>query len=68
MEKDSVEGHEVEVFELASKEGLTVHGAPYLLLAVKKRFTLVTDDAELRDKASKHVKVMSSSRVAGNSG
>ncbi|MGC8696776.1 MAG: type II toxin-antitoxin system VapC family toxin, partial [Conexivisphaera sp.] len=58
----------MDVFKLASEEGLTVYDASYLLLAMRKRSILVTDDAELRDKASKYVKVTSSSQVAGNSG
>lgn len=68
LEKEDIEGYEMDVFKLASKEKLTVYDASYLFLAIRRRSILVTDDGELQDKASKYVKVMSSARMAGNSG
>jgi len=54
---------EREVFETAYKEGLTVYDASYLHLAVQNHLILVTDDQELRDKASKHVETLSSGGI-----
>jgi predicted nucleic acid-binding protein len=50
---------EGEVFETASMGGFTVYDASYLHLAVQNHLILVTDDQELRDKASKHVETLS---------
>ncbi|WP_232085479.1 type II toxin-antitoxin system VapC family toxin [Conexivisphaera calida] len=68
LEKEDIEGYEMDIFRLASNEGLTVYDASYLFLAIRRRSTLVTDDDELQDKASKYVKVMSSAQIAENSG
>ncbi len=56
----SIRGLEREVFEIASKEKLTVYDASYLALAKKYDFILVTDDENLRKKALNYVKTMSS--------
>ena len=56
----SIRGVEREVFNLASKENLTVYDASYLYIAMKNKFTLITDDRRLGDKASKYIKVITS--------
>ena len=60
----SVRGLEREVFELAARDGLTVYDASYLYVAMKNSYTLVTDDKELRNKASKYVETASSNELA----
>jgi predicted nucleic acid-binding protein len=55
VEALSLRGSEREVFELAAREGLTVYDASYLYAAMKDGLTLVTDDQNLKDKASKYV-------------
>ncbi len=60
----TIKGLEKEVFNLASKENLTVYDASYLYVAMKNGFTLVTDDEELRGRASKYVRVTTSSELA----
>jgi len=60
----SIRGVEREVFNLASKENLTIYDASYLYIAMKNKFTLITDDRRLGDKASKYIKVITSSELA----
>ncbi len=60
----SVRGLEREVFKLAARDGLTVYDASYLYVAMKNGYTLVTDDKELRNKASKYVETASSNELA----
>ncbi|MEM3045169.1 MAG: type II toxin-antitoxin system VapC family toxin [Candidatus Bathyarchaeia archaeon] len=60
MEMLTIRGVEREVFETASKEGLTVYDASYLHLAAKNDYTLVTDDRRLKERASKYVEVLNS--------
>ena len=55
----SVRGLERGVFELAARDGLTVYDASYLYVAMKNGYTLVTDDRELRSRASRYVEVAS---------
>lgn len=64
IETTSIKGLEKEVFNLASKENITVYDASYLYVALKNKFVLVTDDQKLMKKASKYVKVISSSELA----
>jgi len=64
MELTSVKNHEKEVFKLALNEGLTVYDAAYLYTAITRNATLVTDDENLRRKASKHVKTLKSTDLA----
>ncbi|TRM83017.1 DNA-binding protein [Sulfolobus sp. A20-N-F6] len=45
-----IKGLEEEVFDLASKENLTIYDASYLLIAKRKNLVLVTDDNVLRSK------------------
>lgn len=59
----SIKGVERKIFNLASKENLTVYDASYLYVAMENKFTLVTDDQKLRSKASKYIKVISSSEL-----
>ncbi len=59
----SVRGLEREVFELAARDGLTVYDASYLYVAMKNGYMLVTDDKELRNKASKYVETVSSNEL-----
>ena len=56
----SARGLEAEIFDLASREGLTVYDASYVCVAAERDLALVTDDRRLREKASKYVKVLSS--------
>jgi len=56
----SVRGSEGEIFDLASKEGLTVYDASYLWVAAERGLVLVTDDRRLREVGAKYVKVLSS--------
>jgi len=60
----SIRGLEKEIFNLASREDLTVYDTSYLYVTMKNKFTLVTDDQRLRSKASKYVKVITSSELA----
>ena len=60
----SIRGLEEAVLELASEEGITVYDASYLAIAMRHGLVLVTDDKKLRDRASRHVKVLSSEEVA----
>ncbi len=60
----SVRGLEREVFELAARDGFTVYDASYLYVAMKNGYMLVTDDKELRNKASKYVETVSSNELA----
>jgi len=53
---ESIKGFEVEVYELASREGLTVYDAAYLYLALRERLTLVSDDRKLLEKASRYAR------------
>jgi len=59
LKVNSIAGGEIGVLELATNEGLTIYDASYLYLAVKRNLTLVTDDKGLRNRASRHVKVLS---------
>lgn len=59
----SIRGLERGVFELAARDGLTVYDASYLYAAMKNGYILVTDDRELRGKASKYVDTASSSEI-----
>ncbi len=58
-----IRGLEKEIFDLASKEDLTVYDTSYLYVAMRNKFTLVTDDQRLRSRASKYVKVITSSEL-----
>lgn len=57
----SIKSLEKEVFEIASKEGLTIYDASYIAIAEKNNLILVTDDHVLMKKASNYVKTMNSS-------
>jgi len=57
----SIKSLEKEVFEIASKEGLTIYDASYIAIAKKNNLILVTDDHVLMKKASNYVKTMNSS-------
>ncbi|OWJ54852.1 type II toxin-antitoxin system VapC family toxin [Pyrodictium delaneyi] len=60
----SVKGLEKGIFELAARDGLTVYDASYLYVAMKNGYILVTDDRELRNRASRYVETVSSSELA----
>ncbi len=64
IEKLDVESAESEVFKLASKENTTIYDTSYLYVSIKHDLTLVTDDGELRKRASKYVNVISSRELA----
>jgi len=59
----SIKGLEKEIFNIASKENITIYDASYLYIAMKNRYTLITDDHKLRNKALKYIKVMSSNEL-----
>jgi len=59
----SIRGLEEEVFNLASKENITIYDASYLYIAMRNNFILITDDKELKDKALKYVKAFTTSEV-----
>jgi len=63
---ESVKGYETEVFELASKEGLTVYDAAYLYVAMKDGLTLVSDDERLLSKATRYVKALKTAELLQN--
>lgn len=60
MGRLSITGYERAVLDTAIEEGITVYDASYICMAREKGLTLVTDDHELGNKASKYVRVMSS--------
>ncbi len=64
IEKVDIHGFEREVFDIASREKLTLYDASYLYIAIKHKLVLVTDDKELREKARKYVKVLNSREIA----
>lgn len=52
---ESIRGVEMELYEMALKEELTVHDSSYLYIAHRERSTLVSDDNKLLSKASRYV-------------
>jgi predicted nucleic acid-binding protein len=60
----SIRGLEKEVFDLASKENFTIYDASYVCVSRNNKLTLITDDQRLRSKASKYVRVITSSELA----
>ncbi|HIE22957.1 MAG TPA: PIN domain-containing protein [Candidatus Korarchaeota archaeon] len=64
IDRLTINGVEEEIFKIALKEGLTIYDASYIYLASDNNLTLVTDDKKLEKKASKLVKVVSSSELA----
>ena len=63
MKTVSIKTFERNVFELATKEGLTIYDAAYLYIAIMNRLILVTDDDKLREKALKYVGVLTTDKV-----
>ncbi len=61
----SARGLEAEIFDLASRDGLTVYDASYVCVAAESGLVLVTDDRRLREKASKYVRAISSRELKG---
>ena len=55
----SIRSCELEVLRAAIDLGLTVYDASYVILAERNGLTLVTEDEELRRKASRRVRVAS---------
>jgi predicted nucleic acid-binding protein len=51
----SIRSGKKDVFELAVKEGLTIHDAAYLHYALRNKLLLVTDDIKLREKAKQYM-------------
>ncbi|MEL9940248.1 MAG: type II toxin-antitoxin system VapC family toxin [Ignisphaera sp.] len=60
VEIHTIREFEKEVLTLSLREGLTIYDASYIHTAMKEKLTLVTDDAKLRQVASKYVKTLSS--------
>ena len=54
----SIKGFENEVFNLASKENLSIYDAAYTCSAIKNKLILITDDKELKEKASKYIEAI----------
>jgi predicted nucleic acid-binding protein len=52
---ESIRSVEMEVYELALKEELTVYDSSYLYIARRDKLTLVSDDNKLLSKASRYV-------------
>jgi len=52
---ENIGGIEMELYELASRERLTVYDASYLYIARRDKLTLVSDDDKLLSKASRYV-------------
>ena len=67
VETVTIKGSEKEVLGLAAKEKLSAYDASYLYTAAKRGLTLVTDDEELREKASKYVETLTSNDIARRS-
>ena len=63
LKAENIKDDEVKVYELASREGLTIYDASYLHIAIRDGLTLVTDDKKLRNKASRHVKVLTTKEL-----
>ena len=57
---ESINGIEEKIFELASKEKLTIYDAAYLAKSIKANYILVTDDEKLLKKASKYIRALRS--------
>lgn len=68
LEVDNIEDEEIKVFKLASKEGLTIYDASYLHIAIRDNLTLVTDDYKLKNKASQHIKVLTTKELLEKEG
>jgi len=64
IETLSIRGCEREVIGMALKENVTVYDASYLYIAVKHKLMLVTDDRELKGRASKYIKTLTTNEVA----
>jgi len=64
IEMLSIRGCEREVISMALKENVTVYDASYLYIAVKHKLMLVTDDRELKRRASKYIKTLTTNEVA----
>lgn len=62
----SIKGFEKEIFDFALQEDLTTYDAAYAYIAKTNNLILVTDDQKLRNKASKHLKAVSSSEVTSS--
>jgi len=60
----SIRGSEKEIFNFALQEKINVYDASYLYTAIKNNLTLITDDQELKSKASRHIKVISTEELA----
>jgi len=63
LRMSSIKGSENEIFDLACREGLTIYDASYLHASMKMQAALITDDQKLREKSSKHVKVLSTEQL-----
>jgi len=62
----SIKGFEEGVFNLALKENVTIYDASYMYIAMKGGLILVTDDRKLKDRASKYLKVISTSELVSS--
>ncbi len=58
-----IKGLEEEIFNLALEENLTIYDASYLYIAIKNKYTLVTDDQKLMSIASNYTNVTNSIKL-----
>ena len=69
LKVESIRSEEIKnVFNLALKEGLTIYDASYLHVAIRENLVLVTDDQELKNKASRHIKVLTTEELVETEG
>lgn len=60
----SIRGFENDIFNLASKESLTVYDASYFYTTMKNNLIFVTDDDKLRNKASRYIRILTSAELS----
>ncbi len=60
MQTNNIKGLEKHVYDLSTKEGLTIYDASYLAVAERSGLVLVTDDLQLAKSARKYVKTIKS--------
>jgi len=64
MEVLSIHPYEEEVLSIALSTGLTAYDASYIVAAIKRRLTLVTEDRQLKRAAARYVEMCSVGELA----
>ena len=64
MEVLSIHPYEEEVLSIALSTGLTAYDASYIVAAIKRRLTLVTEDRQLKRAAARYVETRSVGELA----